>query len=112
MAINYISSLGVSVLTSNPGNCNRRPVANFTYTVSGNYVDFNASSSYDPDGSIVQYEWDFGTGYTHTTTSPYTYEYYPSQSTYHVTLTVYDNEGGIDTYSRLVSLCGARLCPE
>jgi hypothetical protein len=112
MAIDYISSLGVSVLTSNPGNCNRRPTANFTYTVNGNYVDFDASSSYDPDGTIVLYEWDFGTGYTHTTTSPYTYEYYPSQSTYGVTLTVYDNDGAVASRTQIVSLCGSRFCPE
>lgn len=111
MAINYISSLGVSVLTSNPGNCNRRPTANFTYTVNGNYVDFDASSSYDPDGTIVLYEWDFGTGYIHTTTSPYTYEYYDTLSTYAVTLTVYDNDGAAHSRTQLVSLCGSKLCP-
>jgi glucose/arabinose dehydrogenase len=52
-------------------------------------VAFNASGSYDPDGTIVSYSWDFGdlaTGSGVTTSHRYT-----SPGTYNVTLTVTDN---------------------
>jgi len=52
------------------------PVASFTYTPlnpdTNEEVQFDASGSYDPDGSIQSYEWDFnsdGKGIV-TTTSP------------------------------------------
>lgn len=38
-------------------------------------VSFNASSSYDPDGSIVSYVWDFGDGANGTGASP-SHKYY------------------------------------
>lgn len=92
MPINYIDRLGVSVLTYNPTPaCVAAPVASFTYAVSGTYVDFNASGSYDPDGTITSYAWDFGDGTTGsgvTTSHVYAYE-----GTYTVTLTVTDNSG-------------------
>jgi hypothetical protein len=52
-------------------------------------VAFNASGSYDPDGTIVSYSWDFGdlaTGSGVTTSHRFT-----SPGTYNVTLTVTDN---------------------
>jgi PKD repeat protein len=58
-------------------------------------VTFNASASYDPDGTVVSYEWDFGDGTrgtgviaNHTYTNP---------GTYTVTLTVKDAAGNTDT---------------
>jgi len=56
------------------------PIANFTYMpekpVVNETITFNASSSYDPDGTIVNYEWDFGDGnITSTTAAIITHSY-------------------------------------
>jgi len=75
---------------------NKKPVPIFTYTPQnpqvGETIYFDASDSYDPDGSITDYYWDwdgdggfegYGKTPTHTFTEP---------GTYGVTLLVYDNE--------------------
>jgi len=61
----------------------------------GDAASFDASSSYDPDGYIVNYSWSFGDGavgfgvaVSHRYTSP---------GTFNVTLLVTDNEGATDT---------------
>jgi PKD repeat protein len=71
------------------------PVASFTaQPTQGNpplQVSFDASASYDPDGNIVSYAWNFGDGnkasgiqYVHT---------YTNRGTHTATLTVADDEG-------------------
>jgi len=49
---------------------NKPPIASFTYTpenpVVNQTITFDASSSYDPDGTIASYEWDFDDGNTAT----------------------------------------------
>ena len=74
------------------------PIASFTAsTTSGNVpltVTFNASQSYDPDGTIVSYYWDFGDG---TNASGEVVNHtYTSAGTYTVVLTVTDNDGYTD----------------
>jgi PKD repeat protein len=92
MPINYLDRIGVSVLTYNPTPaCVAAPVASFTYAASSTWVDFNASSSYDPDGSIVSYSWDFGDGTTGSGVT--TSHVYPYEGWFTVTLTVTDNSG-------------------
>jgi hypothetical protein len=114
MAINYISSLGVSVLTYNPGACALPPSAWLMYDRPYNdtYVTFDASYSSDPDGYIVSYHWDFGDGYSTTTSVPYTDHNYWQPGSYNVTLTVTDNEGLTGQDYRFVSVCnpGTDLC--
>lgn len=115
MPINYISSIGAQVLTFDPGpGCNLRPKAIFTWapTCDYTYVNFDASGSYDPDGSIVSYEWNFGdwTPWV-TTTSPWIGHYYAyGYGPYEVSLCVYDNEAllGCMTYMDVsaYSFCG------
>jgi len=75
---------------------NDPPVAAFTVsplpTYVGDTVSFDGSGSYDPDGSIVSYDWEFGDGTSATGVS--VSHVFPSNGTYVVELTVTDNEGG------------------
>lgn len=54
-------------------------------------VSFSSNGSYDPDGTITAYSWDFGNGATSTDANPvYTYS---TAGTYTASLVVVDNEG-------------------
>jgi len=61
--------------------------------IAGETATFNASSSYDPDGYIVSYVWDFGDGTGTTTTFKVAYHTYEAPGIYNVSLTVKDNDG-------------------
>jgi PKD repeat protein len=56
----------------------------------GKAVTFDASASYDPDGTIVNYAWDFGDGTT--ATGIIVNHAYSFEGTFTVTLTVTDND--------------------
>jgi PKD repeat protein len=58
-------------------------------------VQFIGSASYDLDGTIRRYHWDFGDGGT--SESPDPSHIYQNAGVYNATLTVYDNQGGVDT---------------
>lgn len=80
---------------------NQPPIAEFTFSPTSpdisDTVYFDASPSYDPDGSIISYEWDFGDEKAET---GLTIEHkYKDEGTYTVTLTVTDNEGASGTTS-------------
>lgn len=59
--------------------------------VVGDSLNFNGSSSTDPDGSITGYTWDFGDGTTGS--GPNVGHVYGAYGTYQVTLTVTDDAG-------------------
>jgi PKD repeat protein len=89
---------------------NEEPVADFVYSplnpISGETVYFNAAASYDPDGFIQQYNWDFGDGTSSrgkTTTHKFDVGEFLSK-TYTVSLTVKDNQGAHDTYSQQITV--------
>jgi PKD repeat protein len=91
---------------------NRIPHAEFHYTPYGaprdHPVAFDASSSYDPDGSIVEYVWDFGDG---TAARGLRVEHvFPRRLEYRVTLTVIDDDGAENQSVRTVVVTGCDTC--
>ena len=54
-------------------------------------VSFSSTGSYDPDGSLVAYDWDFGDGTTSTLANPV--KSYANPGTYIASLVVVDNSG-------------------
>ena len=82
-------------ITVNPP-LNQDPTASFTATPSSGTVPvsvtFDATASTDPDGTIVDYAWDFGDGTTGT--GVIVAHTYTATGTNAVQLTVTDNAGG------------------
>lgn len=90
---------------------NIRPVALFTVDqVSGASpltVNFDATASYDSDGTIVSYSWDFGDGTTGTgSTTSHTFTS-STDHTYTVILTVTDDGGKTGSMSGFVVVSGS-----
>ncbi|MGQ9700499.1 MAG: PKD domain-containing protein [Candidatus Bipolaricaulaceae bacterium] len=85
---------------------NQPPVAQFTYSptspVVGQSITFNATASYDPDGHIVNYEWDMNGDGTTDQTGPVVVWFYPSPGTYTVGLRVTDNLGAVGQVTQTV----------
>ena len=65
-------------------------------------VIFNGFFSYDPDGKIVSYSWDFGDGNVGEKATPV--HIYSEAGTYDVTLTVTDNSGGTNASSTTINV--------
>ncbi|MBA7671773.1 hypothetical protein ES703_79936 [subsurface metagenome] len=65
-------------------------------------VTFDGSGSYDVDGTIIAYAWDFGDGSTGTGVNPT--HGYGTVETYNVVLTVTDNDGLTDTDEVIVTV--------
>jgi len=65
-------------------------------------VNFNGSASYDPDGNIIQYLWNFGDETSGMGEN--TIHVYSEEGTYQVILTVTDDQGAKDTDSLVVTV--------
>lgn len=102
----YIDDAHVSEVANQP------PVAHFEHRgpktgfdrsaiYAGSEVKFDAEASYDPDGTIISYSWDFGDGSPILTeTGNVSYHVYAVSGSYTVTLTVTDNEGATGEISK------------
>ena len=81
-----------------------QPVALFDYLPKpvfvGNVTTFNGSTSYDPNGSIVNWAWNFGE--LPLASGPIVTHTYVSPGNYTVTLTVTDDEGLPNSTSKVV----------
>jgi PKD repeat protein len=75
------------------------------------YVFFDGSSSYDSDGEIVLYEWDYGDGNTYNSSYDLSDNQYCNEGTYNVTLTVTDNDGLTGNLTKSVDIVLANLPP-
>jgi len=65
-------------------------------------VVFNATCSYDSDGWIANYTWDFGDSNVTTVVNPIIVHHYGSFGNYTVVLTVVDNDGLTNSTSKLM----------
>jgi plastocyanin len=84
------------------------PVADFTFSPErskvGEPVRFDASQSFDPDGQIVKYEWDFESDGTIDAQGVRVEHIFSQAGTFTVTLTVTDNEGETGTTRKTITV--------
>lgn len=97
------------LLTGGPQS-NKAPMANFSAEpTSGEApltVEFNASSSVDPDGTIDSYEWEFGDGFSGSgETTTHTYH---EGGDYQVNLAVTDDDGKTDYAQQTIDVASKK----
>lgn len=84
------------------GTTNADPVADFSVKkAKKGFWNFDASASFDPDGTIVSYQWDFGDG-TNASGMKVSHKY-STADTFTVVLVVTDDKGASATTSAVVS---------
>ncbi len=85
---------------------NENPVADMSAdnedVFAGDTVNFDASESYDPDGEIVSYSWDFGDGTRGDGINPS--HIYNIPGGYEATLMVIDDDGATDTDTLIITV--------
>lgn len=83
---------------------NTNPIADFSYSTDGLTVDVDGSLSFDPDGTIVSYQWDWTSDGSYDDTGITASYTYPSANTYSVTLRVVDDDGDADTHTESITV--------
>lgn len=78
------------------------PVASFTITPNAMSITADGGGSYDPDGTVVRYDWDWGDGSAHGSGAVAGHTY-ATTGPWPVTLTVTDSQGLTATYSDLAT---------
>lgn len=85
---------------------NQSPNASFTTSPTSGVapleVSFDASGSYDPDGNILSYEWDFKDG--NTGSGEIVNHTFSSIGNYDVRLTVTDDKGATDSTTKTITV--------
>jgi len=84
------------------------PIADFSYSpgapLVGEPVEFNGLLSFDFDGTIVGYAWDFNNDGIIDSTSGLAIHVFGSARDYNVRLTITDNDGATDTLVRTITV--------
>ena len=98
------------VINVGPEPPNQPPIAVAEVNAASGEVPFNpffsSANSSDPDGSIVNWLWEFGDGTTSNVPHP-AIKIYETPGTYTVTLTVTDNDGATASDTLVVTATGA-----
>jgi PKD repeat protein len=99
--------------TVNVGPVSRSPQASFNYSPinpgMGQQILLDASSSFDPDGTIVAYEWDLDNDGTTDASGQVTGVRYYSPGSHQVRLTVLDNSGLSSTTVQEINIGGGGI---
>ena len=93
---------------------NQAPVADPNGPYNGTVgvpVTFNGNGSSDPDGTIVQYDWDFGDGTSAPNAGPTPSHTYATAGTFTVSLTVTDDGGLTNTATTTATIVAAAQDP-
>lgn len=91
-AADFSGSLKSVTITDSAG-ANQPPAAVIHYTQNGKTLTFDASSSLDPDGNIVNYTWNFGDNSSGS--GPTVVHTFMNDGSYQVTLSVIDDKGAV-----------------
>jgi PKD repeat protein len=92
---------------------NQKPIAEANGPYTGDVsepIAFDSSGSFDPDGDIVSYLWNFGDGTSSTEANPT--HAYSIADTWNVTLEVTDDVGGVDSDSTQATVGQDSLPPQ
>ncbi|OPY53988.1 MAG: PKD domain protein [Methanosaeta sp. PtaU1.Bin112] len=99
-----ISNTSQSIVINHP------PIAKFSLAPlepeKGEPVSFDARESYDPDGKILRYLWDFGVGKAEPEVyySEFAENTYHRHNKYNITLTVLDDKGATGSLSKMIEV--------
>jgi len=89
---------------------NLPPIADFTWSPEnpshGQIISFDASTSYDPDGTITWYQWDWNNDgvYEENLPNPTTTHLWTNMGSYPIKLQVTDDDGAVDTITKTITI--------
>jgi len=102
----FVLLTGIAILLAGCLERNALPIAGFTRSPASGpsplSVFFDATSSYDSDGTILAYEWQFGDGSTGT--EEIATHTYSSFGSYEARLTVTDGKGATNSTVRMITV--------
>ncbi|MCK4682710.1 PKD domain-containing protein, partial [Candidatus Bipolaricaulota bacterium] len=106
MFVTFVLLTGIAILLAGCLERNAPPIASFTRSPASGpsplSIFFDATSSYDSDGTILSYEWQFGD--ESTGTEEIATHTYSSFGIYEARLTVTDDKGATNSTVRMVTV--------
>ncbi len=99
---------GIFDYNKSPDDMDYSPVVSFNFHPSNpivyEMIQFNASGSYDQDGKITQYYWNFGDGNTYSSDEAFVEHFYNESGNFSVVLTVEDDNEKVTSLLKTVTV--------